>query len=88
VLGVPRAAILSDQQGDFVYTVDASNHAQQTRVQLGQSTPTTAAVTSGLSEGEEVIVDGIQRVHPGIAVIPGPASPGVASPPPAPHAGQ
>jgi membrane fusion protein (multidrug efflux system) len=88
VLGVPRAAILSDQQGDFVYTVDASNHAQQTRVQLGQSTPTTAAVTSGLSEGEEVIVDGIQRVHPGIAVIPGPASPGPSSPAPAPHAGQ
>ena len=74
VLGVPRAAILSDQQGDYVYTVDAQNHAQQTRVQLGQSTPSVAAVTSGLTEGETVISEGIQRVRPGILVVPGPAS--------------
>ncbi len=74
VLGVPRAAILSDQQGDYVYTVDAQNHAQQTRVQLGQSTASMAAVTSGLKEGETVISEGIQRVRPGILVVPGPAS--------------
>ncbi len=86
VLGVPRSAILSDQQGDYVYTVDAQNHAQQTRVQLGQSTPTIAAVTSGLTEGQTVIVDGIQRVRPGIVVVPGPASPTL--PPPAPHVAQ
>jgi membrane fusion protein, multidrug efflux system len=75
VLGVPRAAILSDQQGDYVFTVDKDNRAQQTRVQLGQSTPSTAAVTSGLTQGEMVIVEGIQRIHPGIKVLPGPATP-------------
>ena len=75
VLGVPRAAVLSDQQGDYVYTVDAQNHAQQTRIKLGQSTPATAAVISGLSEGQVVIVEGIQRVRPGQQVVPGPASP-------------
>ena len=74
VLGVPRAAILSDQQGDYVFTVDAQNHAQQTRVQLGQSTPSVAAVTSGLSEGQAVITEGIQRVKAGALVVPGPAS--------------
>ncbi len=60
VLGVPRAAVLSDQQGDYVYTVDAQNKAQQTRVHLGQSTPTVAAVISGLSEG----AGGDYRGHP------------------------
>jgi membrane fusion protein (multidrug efflux system) len=75
VLGVPRAAILSDQQGDYVFTVDAQNKAQQTRVQLGQSTPAVAAVVSGLSDGQEVITEGIQRVRPGMTVVPGPASP-------------
>ena len=85
VLGVPRAAVLSDQQGDYVYTLDAQNHAQQTRIQLGQSTASVAAVTAGLTEGQTVIVEGIQRLRPGIAVVPGPAS---AQPPkPAPHAG-
>src|SRR5262249_44169006 len=28
VLGIPRAAVLSDQQGDYVYVVDAQNKAQ------------------------------------------------------------
>ncbi len=85
VLGVPRTAVLTDQQGDYVFTVDAQNHAQETRVQLGQSTPAIAAVISGLTEGQVVIVDGVQRVHPGSLVVPGPASPGPAAPPP--HAG-
>jgi membrane fusion protein (multidrug efflux system) len=85
VLGVPRSAVLSDQQGDYVFTVDAQNHAQQTRVQLGQSTPSLAAVISGLTEGQTVITEGIQRVRPGMQVVPGPASPAPA--PPAPHAG-
>jgi membrane fusion protein (multidrug efflux system) len=76
VLGVPRAAVLSDQQGDYVFTVDADDKVQQTRVTLGQSTPVTASVIKGLEEGQMVIVDGVQRVKPGIKVIPGPASPG------------
>jgi membrane fusion protein (multidrug efflux system) len=75
VLSVPRAAILSDQQGDYVFTVDADNKVQQTRVQLGQSTASAAAVTSGLTQGQMVIVEGIQKVKPGLKVIPGPASP-------------
>ena len=81
VLTIPRAAVLSDQQGDFVYTVDAQNHAQQTRIQLGQSTPSTATVLSGLTEGQLVVVDGVQRVQPGQPVSPGPASPSITASP-------
>jgi membrane fusion protein, multidrug efflux system len=80
LLTIPRAAVLSDQQGDFVYTVDAQNKAQQARVKLGQSTAVTASVLSGLTEGEMVVVDGIQRVRPGQAVTPGPASPPLGAP--------
>ena len=65
LLSVPRAAVLTDQQGDYVYTVGADNKVQQARVQLGQSTPVTAAVLSGLTEGQMVVLDGIQRVRPG-----------------------
>ncbi len=78
LLSVPRAAVLSDQQGDYVYTVGADNKVQQTRVQLGQSTPVMAAVLSGLTEGQMVVLDGIQRVRPGLVVTPGPASPPLA----------
>jgi len=75
VLAVPRAAVLSDQQGDYVYVVDAQNKAQTRRIQLGQSTPSMAVVTSGLTEGELVITEGLQRVRPGEPVAPGPATP-------------
>ncbi len=75
VLAIPRAAVLSDQQGDYVYVVDAQNKAQIRRIQLGQSTPSTAVVTNGLTEGELVISEGLQRVRPDQPVSPGPASP-------------
>jgi membrane fusion protein (multidrug efflux system) len=74
-LGVPRRAVLSDQQGDFVYVVGSDNKVEQRRIHLGQSTPAVAVVDSGLTEGELVVVDGIQRIRPGIQVSPGPASP-------------
>ncbi len=75
VLAIPRSAVLADQQGDYVFVVDAHNKAQQRRIQLGQSTPSTAVVTSGLKPGELVVSEGVQRVRPGQPVSPGPASP-------------
>jgi membrane fusion protein (multidrug efflux system) len=87
VLTIPRAAVLSDQEGDYVYVVDAQNKAQQRRIQLGQSTPSTAAVTSGLNEGELVISEGLQRARPGEVVSPGPATPPPAVPPDASQGG-
>ena len=74
-IAVPRAAILSDQRGDYLYVVGADDKAEQRRVKLGQSSPTLAVITSGLSEGENVIVEGVQRARPGAKVAPGPASP-------------
>jgi membrane fusion protein, multidrug efflux system len=74
VLAIPRSAVLSDQQGDFVYVVGADNKAEQRRIKLEQSTSTIAAVTNGLSLGEKVIVEGLQKVRPSQPVAPGPAS--------------
>ncbi|MBH5384794.1 efflux RND transporter periplasmic adaptor subunit [Bradyrhizobium diversitatis] len=74
VLAIPRSAVLSDQQGDYVLAVGAGNKAEQRRIQLGQSTPTIAAVIAGLAAGDRVIVEGLQRVRPGQVVSPGPAS--------------
>src|SRR5215471_7921022 len=85
VLAIPRAAVLSDQQGDYVYVVDAQNKAQRRPIQLGQSTPSTAVITNGLKQGELVISEGLQRVRPGAVVSPGPATP---PPPIAPQTAQ
>ena len=75
VLAIPRAAVLSDQQGDYVLVVDPDNKAEQRRILLGQSTPTIASVISGLAAGDKVIAEGLQRVRRGQTVSPGPASP-------------
>jgi membrane fusion protein, multidrug efflux system len=75
VLAIPRAAVLSDQQGDYVYVVDNQNKVQVRRIQQGQSTPSIAVITNGLKEGELVIGEGLQRVRPGEAVSSGPATP-------------
>ncbi|MGH6778818.1 MAG: efflux RND transporter periplasmic adaptor subunit [Bradyrhizobium sp.] len=75
VLAIPRAAILADQQGPYVYVVNDKNIAEQRRVKLGQSTPDIAAIVDGLKQGDRVIVDGIQRVRPNQVVAPAPAAP-------------
>src|SRR3984957_1659429 len=74
VLAIPRSAVLSDQQGDYVFVLGADNKAEQRRIKLGQSTSTVASVTNGLSAGDKVIVEGLQRVRPNQPVAPGPAS--------------
>jgi membrane fusion protein, multidrug efflux system len=74
VLAVPRAAVLSDQQGSYVFVVGSDNTAQQRRIQLGQSTTTLAGVISGLQAGDRVIVEGLQRARAGAKVAPGDAS--------------
>jgi membrane fusion protein (multidrug efflux system) len=74
VIAVPRAAILADQQGNYVYVVDDQNIARQRRVRLGQLTPETAGIADGLKEGEQVIVEGIQRARPNVPVTPAPVS--------------
>ena len=73
VIAVPRAAILADQQGNYVYVVDDQNIARQRRVRLGQLTPETAGIADGLKEGERVVVEGLQRARPDSPVSPAPA---------------
>ena len=79
VLAIPRSAVLSDQQGDYVLAVGPDNKAEQRRIQLGQSTSTIAAVISGIAAGDKVIVEGLQRARAGQIVSPGPASPVIQS---------
>jgi membrane fusion protein (multidrug efflux system) len=74
VIAVPRAAVLADQQGSYVYVVDDQNIARQRRVRLGQLTPEVAGIADGRREGEQVIVEGVQRARPNAPVTPAPAS--------------
>ncbi len=71
---IPRAAVVSDQQGDFVYVVGADNKVEQRRIKRGPSTPQTTAIASGLKDGETIVLEGLQRVRPGVLVAPQPVA--------------
>ncbi len=81
---IPRAAVLQDQGGTFVFIVGAENKAERRNVRLGTSTAEQAVIEQGLAGGETVITEGLQRVRPGQPVNPGPAG---APPPGRPAAG-
>lgn len=74
VLAIPRAAVMTDQQGDFVYVVNADKVAEVRRVKLGPSRAGTAIVVEGLAEGDTVVVEGVQRVRPQTPVAPEPGA--------------
>jgi membrane fusion protein (multidrug efflux system) len=86
VLAVPQAALQVDQAGPFVMVVGGDDKVEARRVTLGDAEGAQVVVESGLDEGERVIVEGIQKVRPGMAVAASEAPP--ATPTPAPAAGQ
>ena len=55
-------------QGKFVYVVSPDNKAEVKPVQVGDFYGDQWIVTSGLSGGEQVIVDGAIKVRPGAPV--------------------
>jgi membrane fusion protein, multidrug efflux system len=81
VLGIPRAAVMSDQSGSYVFVVGADGKVERRPIKLGQSTATLAVITDGLKQGEQIIVEGLQRARPGIVVKPGPVGPQPGGPP-------
>ncbi len=65
---VPQAAIQQNQAGYFVLVVDADSKVEQRSVTLGERQKTEVVVASGLEVGEQIIVEGIQKVRPGATV--------------------
>lgn len=69
---IPRTAV-SEMQGLFrVYVVDESGTVAVREVTLGPETNNDVVVESGLNPGESVIVEGLQKVRPGLTVQPVP----------------
>jgi multidrug efflux system membrane fusion protein len=65
---VPQAAVQLDREGAYVLVVDDRGQVAQRRITPGVRTEKGVAVEQGLKEGERVIVQGIQKVRPGMRV--------------------
>ena len=67
-LTLPAPAVLTGQQGTYVYTIDSAGTAKQKPVQVSRTVDSVAVIASGLEDGERVIVDGQSRLIPGSKV--------------------
>jgi multidrug efflux system membrane fusion protein len=63
-------AVGTDQSRKFVYVVGADNKAEYRAVTLGDISGGLRVVHSGLKVGEKIVVNGLQRVHPGAPLSP------------------
>jgi membrane fusion protein, multidrug efflux system len=82
VITVPTAAIQTGAPGSYVYVINADNTVSVRPIKIGPTDGPMAEVISGLSTGEQVVVDGTDRLRDGARVrTPGAANrPAAAAP--------
>ncbi|WP_421695056.1 efflux RND transporter periplasmic adaptor subunit [Aestuariivirga sp.] len=68
MLVVPVNAVQIDQSGSFVLIVSAENKIEVRRVELVRQDGNNIAIGKGLSAGDLVVVEGVQKVRPGQTV--------------------
>jgi membrane fusion protein, multidrug efflux system len=72
---VPQVGVTRDQKGQpVVLVVNAEKKVERRQVVADRAVGTSWLVTDGIQPGEQVIVEGIQKVRPGALVNPVPAS--------------
>ena len=67
---VSETAVGSDQDKKFVFVVDQANTVAYRQVRLGAAVEGERIVESGLTPGDRVVVNGLQRIRPGAVVEP------------------
>ncbi len=65
---VPRKAVLQNPGGSFVYVVVDGDRIDTRPVELGSWIGDEVVVEKGLAEGDRLVVEGVQRIAPGMTV--------------------
>ena len=65
---VPQQALIADQGGLYVFVVE-DGKAVVRRVKPGIAVGPDVAIDDGLKPGDQVIIEGIERIRPGAAVL-------------------
>ena len=76
---VPVQAVQTEQNGSYVLVVGPDDKVRQQPVTLGAQVGQDDIVTKGLAAGEQVIIEGVQKVRPGETVKPVAGTPGPAA---------
>jgi membrane fusion protein (multidrug efflux system) len=67
---VPQAAVLTNEQGRFVWVVGPQNAATLRPVKAGAWNGSGWAIQDGLAAGDQVIIDNLMKLRPGAPVAP------------------
>ncbi len=73
-------AVNTDQSQKYVLVLGANNQIEYRKVKLGRVIDGLRVVREGLKAGDVIVVNGAQRVHPGVTVTPQKVSMGAAAP--------
>jgi membrane fusion protein (multidrug efflux system) len=64
---IPQSALIADQEGVYIFVVEDGKAAVK-RVKPGGESGAGVVIEDGLSGGEQVIVEGLQAIRPGVPV--------------------
>ena len=80
----PNAAIQQGSQGPFVYVVNDDSTVSVRQIKSGPVDGERTAILSGLKAGENVVIDGVDRLRDGVKVVVRntPSQPGATTKPP------
>ena len=65
---IPQQAVQEDQEGRFVMVVNAENIIEKRLLRLGERYGIQWEVIEGLENNDSVVVEGLQRIRPGLEV--------------------
>jgi membrane fusion protein (multidrug efflux system) len=85
---VPQFAVQRDGQGPFVLVAGADGMVAQKRIVTASAVGSDWVISSGLADGDQVIVDNLQKIGPGMPVKAKPATEEGAAPPAVPAAAE
>lgn len=69
-LVISQSAVQRDQSGPFVLVVNGDSQVEQRYIATGDVHGTGIIVLDGLEPGETVVVEGLQKIRPGVEVDP------------------
>lgn len=73
---VPQSALIADQQGGYVFAVE-DGKAVAKRVKVGAEAGAYVVIDQGLAGNEQIIIQGLQNLRPGVPVLASPVTPPV-----------
>jgi hypothetical protein len=67
---LPQSAVLSDEQGNYVYIIDEKNEVVRRNIKIGNVSDAGVTIAQGLSGNESVVLSAGPFLNPGQKVKP------------------